>query len=79
MLAKMSVDLRIAIDREGRLPDAVLIVFPEPKKAGQAAIRVNEYESNQRLDRVVDAVAAATEPETKGRVPVDNRVGPGVT
>lgn len=62
MLAKLSVDLRIMIDREGRLPDAVLVLFPEPEKAGQAAVRVNEYEANERVDRVVEAVAAASKP-----------------
>ena len=38
MLAKLSVDLRVAIDAEGRLPEAVVLVFPEPPKRGEVVV-----------------------------------------
>ena len=62
MLAKLSVDLRVAIDAEGRLPEAVVLVFPEPTKAGEVVVRVNEYLRTELTNRVCDAIAAATRP-----------------
>lgn len=62
MLAKLSVDLRIAIAAEGRLPEAVVLLFPEPTKAGEVVVRVNEYVRSERTDRVCDAIASATRP-----------------
>ncbi|MGV0985076.1 MAG: hypothetical protein ACOYB2_11005 [Limnohabitans sp.] len=63
MLAKLSVDLRLAIDAEGRVPEVVLMVFAEPTKQGEVAVRVNEYRRDARTERVIDAVASATRPE----------------
>jgi hypothetical protein len=63
MLAKLSVDLRVAIHAEGRLPEAVVLVFPEPTKRGEVVVRVNEYLRSELTNRVCDAVAEATRPD----------------
>ena len=61
MLARLSVDLRMSIAAEGRLPDAVILVFPEPEAEDHVAVRVNEYNRDARLERVVKALAQATD------------------
>ena len=68
MLAKLSVDLRVVIDAEGRLPQAVVLVFAEPTRKGEVAIRVNEYVRDERMDRILDAVVVATAPKSHGEV-----------
>lgn len=59
MLAKMSVDLRIAIDAEGRLPVAVVMIFAKPTNTRQVSVRVNEYERDARTNEILDAVSMA--------------------
>ncbi|MGZ6255730.1 MAG: hypothetical protein ACXWMB_01790 [Candidatus Limnocylindria bacterium] len=65
-LIKVSVDLRIAIDKEGRLPQAVIMIFPEPTKPGEVVARVNEYVRTERTNRIVDAIARETRPAAMG-------------
>jgi len=63
MLARMSADLRIQIGQEGRQPEAILIVFPEPTRAGETAVRALQYAAtSERLDQVISATAEATKP-----------------
>jgi hypothetical protein len=67
MIARMASDLKIQIATEGRLPEAIMLIFPEPKRKGETAVRALQYAETERLTNVIEATAAATKPKNPAR------------
>jgi hypothetical protein len=64
-----SVRPPVPVDAEGRVPEAVIVVFAEPSRRGESAVRVLEYVRSERLDDVIDAVAGGSGPKMAETAP----------
>jgi hypothetical protein len=61
-LSRLASDVKAQTTVEGRMPVAVMLLFEEPTKASQAAVRVVEYARDERSERVISATADASKP-----------------
>ena len=67
-LARLASDVKAQVTLEGRMPVVAMLLFDEPAKSSQAAVRVVEYARDERSDRVITAAAEASRPQKPVRV-----------